>query len=118
MMLAVERQAMWQSKLARFCPFAAHSANKAPFRRKLMYVVVGRGHPHLILVVDRDGQGTWHVLVATKMARRHFVISPGEQKRAVRVELLHATDGSLRGVEVTLAVEGQEVRPATTASRR
>ena len=55
-MLAVERQSMWQPKLARFCSFAAHSANKAPFRRKLMYVVVGRGHPHLILVVDRDGK--------------------------------------------------------------
>src|SRR4051812_34011611 len=97
MMLAVESQAMGQLKLARFFPLAAHSANKAAFRRKLMHVMVGRGHPHLIHVVDRDRKRTWHVLVPTKMPRRHFVISPGEQKLAVVVELLHATDGSLRG---------------------
>src|ERR1043165_9691703 len=118
MMLAVERQSMWQPKLARLCSFSAHSANKAPFGGKLMNVVVGRGHPDPVLVVDRDGKGAGHVFVATEMARPHFVISPGEQKFAVRVKRLHSTDGSLRGVEIAVAVEGEKVRPAATASRR
>src|SRR5690242_5763098 len=118
MMLVIEGKSMRQSKLAQFRPFATHSANKAPFWRELMDVVVCRAYPNLVLVVDRDGQRPRHVLVAAKMARPHFVIAPGEQKGAVGLEFLHATDRSLGRVQVIMTVEGQKVRSTATPFRR
>ena len=107
---------MRQLELARLFSFSAHSAEKAPIGCELVNVVVCRGDPYLIVAVNRDRERTWHQLVAAEMAGRDFVVSPGEQKCAIRAELLHATDGCLRGVEIAVMIEGKKVRAAAAAS--
>src|SRR4051794_34687290 len=118
--VTVEGQPVRGKELTRLGPFRSEAAQVLALGGEPLDATAYRADPDPVVLVDTESNRPLEGRLAAceaaeraaEAARLDLIVPPGQQELALRRELLHPALRAFRGVEVPLAVEGQELRSA------
>src|SRR5262249_46813882 len=108
---------VWPGELAGIDARAPEPKQERAVCRECLDPIVQAADPHAVPPVHEDTDRPERVpgepgLEGAEPARLAALVAPGTQWLAVGRDLLHPAESPLRGIDPTLAIPRQEVRPA------